>query len=179
MKKLVLLFISYIILTSCSIFRHDDSYDKLPLSWKELVVPLETFEQVSRSEITKINGYQLQTELKKHEKAVVQFIVNYCPSNSNLKPLEAYCLKNDYKLFLVMFDFDRVPFIFNQNIESPVFVMDSEYYKSKKQNDYTNAFRDDLANNLPKYAPYYVFYSGVYQPNLGDELKKELTANIN
>lgn len=178
LKRITLLLI-IITTTSCSVFKTKDHYVSLPQSWQELVVPLKTFELASRSEITKINGQQLQLELKNHKKAVVLFVVNYCPSNSNLKHLETYCLKNEYKLFIVMYNFDRVPFIFNQDIETPIFVMDSDFYKNRKENDYIKAFENDLGDNFSKYTPYYIFYNGTYQPNLGEEFKTKLTNKTN
>lgn len=101
------------LLTSYTIIKPKDHYEELALGWKDIVVPLHSFDQAKRSEITKINGMQLREELKKHPKAVVGFVVNHGSANSDLKIVEDAATANGYRKFIIMCDF-RMPYeIFN------------------------------------------------------------------
>lgn len=166
--------------TSCNIIKPKDGYSDLPQGWKDIVVPLSDFDQAQRSEITKINGVQLQQELKKHPKALVRFVVNYCPANRDLKVFEDYTQENGYRVFIVMYDFRTPYMIFNQSIVSPVFAIDTPYYNTKNVNKSKKCFINQMlgkeVGEKIEYESFYVFNSGVYVPEGSKLITEELNS---
>lgn len=182
MKHGVLLisFCMLVLGTSCNIIKPKDQYGDLPQSWKDIVVPLGDFDHAKRSEITKINGIQLQDELKKHPKALVRFVVNYCPANQDLKSFEDYSIENGYRLFIVMYDF-RMPYmIFNQPINSPVFAIDTPHYNTENTNKSSKRFINEMLGKAidekVDIESFYVFNQGIYVPEGSKLIDKELNS---
>lgn len=171
---------AFLLLTACQVIKPKDRYGDLPQSWKDIVVPLGDFNQAKRSEITKINGIQLQDELKKHPKALVRFVVNYCPANQDLKSFEDYSIENGYRLFIIMYDF-RMPYmIFNQSINSPVFAIDTPHYNTENTNKSSKRFINEMLGKAidekVEIESFYVFNQGIYVPEGSKLISKELNS---
>ncbi|MCP1995267.1 hypothetical protein [Flavobacterium sp. HSC-61S13] len=132
------------IMTSCVVAGLTNDYNKLPDSWKAIVVPLKSFDQVSRGEITKINGMQLREELKKYPEAVVYIISNHRQDIVSIKQLEDDVQKRGIKLFLVMDGYFFANVTYDQRMYSPVFVMDNDFYKKKYADAYKRYFINDM-----------------------------------
>lgn len=133
-----------IIMTSCVVAGITNDYNKLPDSWKAIVVPLKSFDQVNRGEITKINGLQLQEELKKYPEALVYVITNHRQDIVSIKQLEDDVQKLGIKLFLVMDGYFFANVTYDQRMYSPVFVMDNDFYKKKHSKTYKRYFINDI-----------------------------------
>lgn len=151
-----------LLLNSCSIWSHKDYYSELPKGWKEIVVPFQNLDQSSKDQIYKINGLDLKKELLNHEKAMVLLLVNYCPSNRNLKQIETDLIQDGYTVFKVMFDYNKIPYVYYQDTDTPFFVMDSHYYNAKGIKNYAKAFTQDLTPELSTTFTRYEFHKGHY-----------------
>ncbi|WP_430614101.1 hypothetical protein [Flavobacterium sp. JP2137] len=148
--KCVYLFVylTFFSLTSCGgVLDLTNDYGVLTEDWKEIIVPLKSFEEVKREQITKINGYQLKEELKRYPKALVYVISNQRQEIVSLRELELQMYERKCKLFLVMDGYLFVSSTFNQPVYSPIFSIDNGYYNKKYKSTYKRYFINDMLGN--------------------------------
>lgn len=146
MKKIIVLISVGFLLFSCGSTKKS-GYKKLTQEEKQTIVPLTSFDQTEKGNIYTINATQLKEELQNHPKAMVCFYSNSCTDNECCRPMEEnikYASENDYKLFLVMKNYDNLSENFEKQGDNPVFSIDNEYYKRKKELLYTRYFINDL-----------------------------------
>jgi hypothetical protein len=123
-------------------------YGKLDEKQKSSIVTLTNFNELKPGILYKINGNQLREEIKKSPKALVYQFANGCTSEY-CKPLivyENYAKKHGYKLFLVMVGYADLDKTTDQDINSPLFVIDDKYYKTRLRNKYCRFFNNELLN---------------------------------
>lgn len=147
MKIFPIIFI-LIILQSCQIqiIGITNDYDKLNENQKNLIKPLENFQNLNIREVYTINAMQLKDELKKHERSLVYIFTNGCSAEA-CKPIyvyEDYAKKNGYSLFLVMNGFGDIDKTLVQDISSPLFAMDANYYETPYTRKYSRYFENEL-----------------------------------
>jgi len=147
MKRSILLLFCSIMFSSCAIQGLTNDYNGLSENQKETIVPLKSFDETTDlDKIYKINGYQLQEELKKYPKAMVYVFKNGCTSEY-CKPLyfyENFANQNNYKLFLVMNGYANLEISTVEASKSPLFSIDNDYYKKKYRTTYTRFFQNDM-----------------------------------
>jgi len=148
MKNIFLALILVSSLSSCiiSFYGLTNDYDTLSETQKKEVLALKSFEETESKKIYKINAKQLKSELKKHSKSIVYTFQNGCSSKA-CKPMfvyENYAKNNGYTLFLVMVGYLHLSETLEQNFDSPLFVVDNEYYNEKHKSKYLRYFENEL-----------------------------------
>lgn len=146
LKQLVPSIISAIFFSSCQVIGITNDYNKLTDQEKTLITPFTTFENATAGHIYEINGAQLKAELKKHPKSLVYLFANGC-SSKNCLPLfsyENYAKKYGYKLYLVMSGYGYLSKTIKQNVESPLFAIDTKYYDANYSGKYLRYFENEL-----------------------------------
>lgn len=141
-------YLTFLSLGSCGVvYDLTNDYGVLTDDWKEIIVPLQSFEEVKRAQITKINGSQLKEELKRYPKALVYVISNHRQEIVSLRELELQMYERNCKLFLVMDGYLFVSATFNQPVYSPIFSIDNDYYNKKYKSTYKRYFINDMLGN--------------------------------
>lgn len=157
-----------------------NEYDNLMERQKSKIKQLVDFASLENEYIYELTGPQLLEELSKHDKSLVYYFVNGCKSEYCL-PLQTvvnYAADFDYKLFLIMNHYGRLQQTQNQNIDIPLFAINSNYYNANKTRVYTSLFKADigltefLGDN--KYGGGYLFYK---KNKLVDVKKKLILVN--
>ncbi|ESU29125.1 hypothetical protein FLJC2902T_11650 [Flavobacterium limnosediminis JC2902] len=148
MKKTILTLTLTATLLSCSIQGLTNDYKKLSDKNKAKVVSLESFESTDTLNIYRISGKQLKDEMVRHPKSLVYVFTNGCTSEL-CKPMyvyENFAKRNGYKLFLVMNGYANLNETLAQRngFSSPLFAIDSNYYKSTFRGTYTRYFENEL-----------------------------------
>jgi len=146
MKRLVLILLFLSLLNACQIIGLTNDYNKLNNTQKEHILPFKSFTEAETGKIYKINGPQIKEEISKYPKALVYVFANGC-SSQNCMPMmhyEDYAKKNGYKLFMVMTGYGMLDKTIKQSFESPLYVINNEYYNSK----YTHIFTRNFTNEL-------------------------------
>ena len=166
MKKIV--FFLIVLVSSCSIQinGYSDDFNKVSVENKAKIVELKSFEALSPDYIYKISGKQLRAELSKHDKSIVYVFKNGCTSDY-CKPMmhyETYAKKNGYQLFLVMNGYAHLDDTLGQrnSFESPLFVINTDYYQNHIRATYTKLFLQDVlaiqsGKEIPENGNIYIF----------------------
>ncbi|MEO0038567.1 MAG: hypothetical protein RIQ59_1778 [Bacteroidota bacterium] len=178
MKKIIVT-VLILSLSSCSIQGLTNDYGKLTTVEKSKIVPLTTFENLSKDTIYTINASQLKAELLNNEAAMVYEFTNGCTSEycRPLKVYEIYAKKHHYKLYLVMNGFANIDKTKSQNFSSPLFAIDGAYYKKSFRSVYTryfdNELRDKPINDKEWTGGIFIFEKGKYIKTLQDLPKED------
>jgi len=148
MKKIYCLLAVIIFFQSCSIqiIGITNDYKKLDSNAKNIIKSINSFDSLSIGQIYKINALQLKEEIAKHQKSIVYLFVNGC-SSEHCKPLifyENYAKNNGYNLYLVMDGYGNLYEATKQNISSPLFAIDGDYYGTIYREVYTRYFYNQL-----------------------------------
>lgn len=149
MKRILLIFIlalSVASISSCRIRGLTNDYQFLTEEQKKRIVPLTDFKERNEDLIFKINGSQLNTELKDHERSLVYVFKNGCTS-TYCKPLSTYvdyAAKHHLKLFLVMDGYINLTETTDQYPKAQLYAIDNAHYKEEKRAKYTVYFTNDL-----------------------------------
>ncbi|MCU7617375.1 hypothetical protein NZ698_09210 [Chryseobacterium sp. PBS4-4] len=147
--RYLFLFVSLILLTSCTVYGVTNDYKKLSGEEKNKIVPLKDFSTVDNTKIYKINGQQLKTELAKHPKSLVYIFTNGCTSQYCLpmSNYEKFAKENNYKLFLVMEGYAKLDKTTEQRSEvfqEPLYSIDNDSYNSWYSIRYHRLFANEL-----------------------------------
>ncbi len=122
---------------------------------------LENFSDLENNKVYELTGPKLLFELQKHEKSIVYIFANKCNSDYciSLKSIEDYANKNSLKLFLVMNSYNNLNISIEQNVKTPLFAIDDDYYKTEKRRQYVALFQKDLGYEFSKenWGNYYFF----------------------
>ncbi|MEP7197102.1 MAG: hypothetical protein ABI851_11340 [Saprospiraceae bacterium] len=148
MKIFLFPIILLLTITSCKIQGLTNDYSKLNDDQKKKITQLTSFEKLDNEQIYKINGSQLNEELKKYPKSIVYIFKNGCTSKL-CKPLfvyENYAKENGYKLFLVMNGYAHLNETLEQHVSTTLFSIDNEYYKSNYRSTYMRYFENELSS---------------------------------
>lgn len=152
MKKIIMFLFITLIVASCKIQGLTNDYSKLKDDDKMKIIELSSFDNLNNEFIYRINGLQLNNELKKHPKSIVYIFKNGCTSKLcyPLFTYENYAQKNGYKLFLVMDGYANL----NETLEQPfsgiLFSINNEYYNSKYSITYSRYFKNEISNKPRK-----------------------------
>ena len=163
MKKIIMFLFIILIVTSCKIQGLTNDYGKLKDDEKMKIIELSSFDNLNNEFIYKINGLQLNDELKKHPKSIVYIFKNGCTSKLcyPLFNYKNYAQKNGYKLFLVMDGYANL----NETLEQPfsgiLFSINNEYYNSKYRATYSRYFENEITNK-PKENKEKVYLGNIY-----------------
>lgn len=133
-------------LSSCVIQGLTNDFGKLDESEKAKILPFEGFSAAKPGYIFEINAKDLREELKQHEKSMVYFFSNGC-SATGCKPLADYihyANQHDYRLFLVMNGYANLSSTLDQNVDAPLFAIDTDYYNTPISYKYTRYFENEL-----------------------------------
>lgn len=154
----LLLFISLLSLTSCTVYGLTNDYKKLSDEQKLTIVPLKNFDDTTTNQVYKINGSQLKQELKKHPKSLVYIFTNGCTSQYCLpmSNYERYAQENNYKLFLIMSGYAQLNETTKQRSEvftEPLFAIDNDIYDSNIRVKYSRYFENELRGIEKKAKP--------------------------
>lgn len=177
-KSFFIYFLSLFLLTSCiSIQGLTNDYGKLSEQQKELISPLESFENLENGKIYSLTAKQLKSELNQHEKALVYVFTNNCVSKYCL-PMNVYkgfAETNGYQLFLVMNGYANLNLTLDQMVEIPYFSIDNEAYGVSMRAKYTNYFENELMD-LPKETKHKEYLGDLFFFENGElkEVKREL-----
>ncbi|MBS9774666.1 MAG: hypothetical protein KGV59_05860 [Tenacibaculum sp.] len=132
-----------------------NDYNKLNREQKKIITKFKS-DTLTNNVIYEINAIQLKKLIKKYDKAIVYLFTNGCIS-SECKPLNYYIdysEKNNYKLFLVMTGYSNLQETINQDLETPYFSIDCDYYQTKIRPLYTKYFKNELLSK--KYSEEYL-----------------------
>ncbi len=132
--------------SSCRIRGLTNDYQYLSEDQKKKIVPLPDFSTRNEDLIFKINGSQLNAELKNHPHSLVYVFKNGCTS-TYCKPLSTYvdfAAKHNLKLFLVMDGYINLNETTDQYPKAQLYAIDNDYYKEEKRARYTTYFTNDL-----------------------------------
>lgn len=185
MRKVFIICTFLLYLQSCiQIQGLTNDYNKLSDRQKDLIQPLNSFENLENNKIYEININQLRDELKNYPKAIVYVFTNGCATKYCL-PMNVYknyAETNGYKLFLVMNGYMKLNETLDQMAETPYFSIDNEYYGVSNRTKYSNYFENELMNltKETKHKVYpgnlFFFENGEFQ-NVSMELPKNLVSN--
>ena len=147
--KYILLAIVSLSMISCTVYGFSNDYKKLLPSQKDRIVILENFKKVDSTHVYKINGQQLNIELKNHPKSLVYIFSNGCSSEYCLpmSNYERFAKENGYKLFLVMEGYGNIQKTLGQRsavFTSPLYSIDNDYYNSWYSGRFSRLFENDL-----------------------------------
>jgi len=123
-----------------------NDYDLLTENQKSKIKKLNDFNSIEKDYIYELTGPQLLNELKKYDKSLVYYFVNGCKSE-NCLPLQIivnYAAEFDYKLFLIMCGYGGLKQTEDQNIDAPLFSINTDYYESNKSKIYAANFKTDI-----------------------------------
>jgi len=123
-----------------------NDYNKLTENEKSKIKKLENFSSIENDFIYELTGSQLLNDLAKNEKSLVYIYFNNCKSKHCL-PLESvvnYAAQNKQKLYLIMDGYAHLEQTVEQNVNVPLFAINSDYYKSKLSNVYNKKFERDI-----------------------------------
>ena len=156
--RYLLLLISFISLTSCTVYGLTNDYKKLSDEEKLTIIPLKNFDDTSPNYVYKINGSQLKQELKKHPKSLVYIFTNGCTSQYCLpmSNYERFAKENNYKLFLVMEGYSYLKKTTEQRSEvfkETLYSIDNESYNSWYSIRYHRLFENELRGIEKKAKP--------------------------
>lgn len=146
MKRLLLFSLVLIGFYSCKIEGLTNDYNKLNEEQKKKIIPLSSFKDQNWDLIYKINGAQLRTELKNHERSIVYVFKNGCTS-THCKPISTYidyAKTHNYKLFLVMNGYCNLDQTTDQYPKDQLYAIDNDFYGQKKRNTYITYFTNDM-----------------------------------
>jgi hypothetical protein len=148
MKKIILFLFITLIVTSCRVQGLTNDLGKLNEDEKMKIIELSSFDNLDNKFIYKINGLQLNEELKKHPKSIVYIFKNGCTSKQcyPLFTYENYAKNNGYKLFLVMDGYADLYETLEQPFTSILFSINNEYYNSKYRITYSRYFENEITN---------------------------------
>jgi len=151
--KISLLGFLAILLTSCAVAGLTNDYNKLSNQNKLKIVKLANFKTLSVNSIYELSASELKTELKNHSKSIVYVFTNGCTSNlcMPLSHYQNFAKENKYKLFLVMTGYADLNETLVQNVNEPLFSINSAYYNTKYRFKYTQFFENELQNLPIKY----------------------------
>lgn len=148
MKEIIVLFLLVGLASSCMVKGWTNDFEKLSAPQKEKILKMETFQDLHKGFVYKINGQQLKEELKNHSKSIVYIFTSGCSSDL-CKPISVYedfALKNGYQLFLVLNGFANLVETLDQKISNPLFVIDNDYYHEERNYKYSRYFENELIN---------------------------------
>lgn len=165
-----LILLSLITFSSCQVIGITNDYKKLNETEQSYIVPFTSFDSTTAGHIYEINAKSLLDEMKKYPRTMVYIFTNGC-SSANCFPLsvyENYADKYGYKLYLVMSGYGFLPHTLGQDIESPLYAIDTKYYDSWYQFKYLKYFTNELegydkdakVKGLRNYGPIYFFENG-------------------
>jgi hypothetical protein len=148
MKKIIMFLFITLIVASCKIQGLTNDYSKLKDNDKMKIIELSSFDNLNNEFIYRINGLQLNNELKKHPKSIVYIFKNGCTSKLcyPLFAYENYAKKNGYKLFLVMDGYGNLNETLEQPISGILFSINNEFYNSKYRATYSRYFENEITN---------------------------------
>jgi hypothetical protein len=148
MKKIIISSFILFVFTSCKIQGLTNDYHKLKEEEKLKIIELTSFVKSDKDFIHKINGLQLNEELKNHPKSIVYIFKNGCTSKLcyPLVTYENYAKQNGYKLFLVMDGYANLNETLEQSVSSALFSINNEYYNSKFRATYSRYFENEISN---------------------------------
>jgi len=154
MKPIVLICLFFFI-QSCKvqIIGITNDYKKLSDKQKSIIKPIDNFEKLDSGTIYTINASQLKNEIKKYPKSLVYVFTNGC-SAEFCKPLnfyEDFAKRNGYKLFLVMNGFGDINATLDQNVSSPLFAINGDFYNTNYRSSYTRYFENELRDRNRDY----------------------------
>ena len=159
--------ICILLMSSCIIrfvgVHHD--YDLLSPQEKERIKKLETFDSLQSNYVYEINAPQLLLALAAHEKSLVYMFANGCTSDNciPLSNIERFAEDNDYQLFLIMNGYYNLDKSLSQQLNSPLFSINSDYYGSSKIKKHKTAFKKELGyyqvSKEQKHPGSYLFFS--------------------
>ena len=172
MKNYFLILIAFCFcLCSCVQVRGlGDDYKYLSPFEKSLVVPFNKEKKLLKSRVYKTNATTLLDDLKDYPKAFVYVYTVGCVGDA-CKPLtvyEEYANKNGYKVFFVLTSYKDLDIALLEPRNTPLFVIDSDYYGNKFVRGYVDDFKNELKGKDRKAKGEYegglLFYkNGVYQ----------------
>jgi hypothetical protein len=150
--KLVMMVVAF---NACVLAGLTNDYNKLSREQQERIHNLHSFDEAEPGLIYKINATQLKEELQKHPKALIYVFNSGCGSDAcgPLSNYEVFAANNNYRLFLVMTGYTDLEKTISQEVESPLYVIDSDHYGSRYQHVYYRHFTNEL-QNLPADASY-------------------------
>jgi len=140
---------------ACLVAGLTNDYNKLSCKQQQLVHEFSAFDDAEPGLIYKINAAQLKEELQQHPRALVYVFNSGCGSDAcgPLSNYESFAEQHNYRLFLVMTGYTDLEKTISQEIESPLFVIDNDYYGSRYHHIYYRYFTNEL-HNLPTSASY-------------------------
>lgn len=169
MKRSPILLISLFILTSCKLFDFNgitNDYDELSDQEKMMIMQLSNFENLNNDFIYEVSGPQILKELKTNKKSLVYVFANGCSSglNTSLDQIEYYAEEYGYELYLIMSGYSRLEATISQSLDTPLFAINVDYYKTNKSRKYLRAFQKDLGydNFVAEHGRHgsYMFFEG-------------------
>lgn len=172
MKNYYLILITFCFcLCSCVQMRGlGDDYKYLSPFEKSLVIPFDKEKNLLKSRVYKTNATTLLDALKDYPKAFVYVYTVGCVGDA-CKPLtvyEEYAKKNGYKVFFVLTSYKDLDIALLEPRNTPLFVIDSDYYGNKFVRGYVDDFKNELKGKDRKAKGEYegglLFYeNGIYQ----------------
>lgn len=147
-----------------------DDYKHLTPYEKTLIQPFKKDVALKMSRVYKTDATTLLDALKEYPKALVYVYTVGCVGDA-CKPLtvyEEYANKNGYKVFFVLTSYKDLDIALLEPRNTPLFVIDSDYYGNKLVRAYVNDFENELKGRDRKAKGEYegglLFYeNGVYQ----------------
>jgi hypothetical protein len=155
MRNIVVILPFFFFISSCVVIGLTSDYGKLDNDQKQMIVPLNSFDEVRKGNIYKVNATQLIEGLSKHPKSIVYVFTAGCCSASCLQisTIEKFAKENAYHLFPVLTGYSELNKVLEQNFESPLFSIDDKYYKTRYRHIYERYFTNELMN-LPAKTKY-------------------------
>lgn len=167
---LILLTLCFFVSSCVQVRGLGDDYKHLTPYEKTLIQPLKKDVALKMSRVYKTDATTLLDALKEYPKAFVYVYTAGCVSDA-CKPLtvyEEYANKNGYKVFFVLTSYKDLDIALLEPRNTPLFVIDSDYYGNKLVRAYVNDFENELKGRDRKAKGEYegglLFYeNGVYQ----------------
>lgn len=164
MKKVVFVFLSLLLVSSCIISR-GNHYKFLSEEHRAKVKQLENFNDLNENYIYEITDVQLAKELENHSKSMVYIFTGGCSGNpTSLSEIEEYADQNNLKLFLILTGYWQLDHTLGQDIKNQLFSIKASEYGNPNKPGYTTKFRNGLgfkeyyANH--KKSGHFMFFEG-------------------
>jgi len=169
-KLVAYLLISFSICSCVQVRGIGDDYKHLTSFEKSLVESYNKEKRLLKSRVYKTNAATLLETLQEYPKAFVYVYTVGCVDDT-CKPLnvyEDYANKNGYKAFFVLTSYKDLDIALLEPRDSPLFVIDSDYYSNKLFRAYVGDFENELKGRDRKAKDEYegglLFYeNGVYK----------------
>ena len=143
------LWIIYLLLAaqSCIEIVNGSAYEYLTEEQQDKIVKFEsTNASLDKNKIYEISGSQLKDLIKSNERSMIYIFTSGCKSEDcvPLSVMENYAQKNNYHLYLVLSDYNKLELTTSQKINSQLYSINADSYNLKNSTKYLRAFKKDL-----------------------------------